>query len=317
MDPALMRHQTGVLLMRLSLATAAVAASFALVSAVQAERLTDQPLVDTGWLAANLDHESLVVLDIRDNSQDTNFYEQGHVPGALFAPYAAYGWRAEVNGVPGMLPPIEVIEERIAALGIDNDDHVVIVPHGSDSSDFASATRVYWTFKVLGHDGVSILDGGWRAWSEDGARVSTEVATASPGSFTAEFRPELLATADDVAAAEAAGIKLVDARPHAQFTGEVKPPVAQTAGTIPGAVNIDQATLYDEQAGSFVSPERIAELAGAQGVGATDETIAFCNTGHWASIAWFALSEVGGHENVTMYDGSMAEWTLDPSRPVL
>jgi thiosulfate/3-mercaptopyruvate sulfurtransferase len=45
--------------------------------------------------------------------------------------------------------------------------------------------------------------------------------------------------------------------------------------------------------------------------------ITFCNTGHLASIAWFGLSEVEGLKNVRLYDGSMSDWTTDPSRPVV
>ncbi|WP_438996873.1 hypothetical protein [Candidatus Puniceispirillum sp.] len=44
--------------------------------------------------------------------------------------------------------------------------HVVIVPAGVSSTDFGSSARAYWTFKVFGHEHLSILDGdfaGWRA----------------------------------------------------------------------------------------------------------------------------------------------------------
>ena len=61
--------------------------------------------------------------------------------------------------------------------------------------------------------------------------------------------------------------------------------------------------------------------AAAQGVPlrleGDEANIAFCNTGHWASVAWFGLSEVLGNKNTSMYDGSMAEWTADPARPVV
>jgi thiosulfate/3-mercaptopyruvate sulfurtransferase len=42
------------------------------------------------------------------------------------------------------------------------------------------------------------------------------------------------------------------------------------------------------------------------------ETVAFCNTGHWAATDWFALSEVLGQKNVKMYPGSMVSWSQDP-----
>jgi len=48
-----------------------------------------------------------------------------------------------------------------------------------------------------------------------------------------------------------------------------------------------------------------------------DGYISYCNTGHWASIGWFALSEIAKEPNVKNYDGSMVDWTFDPNREVI
>lgn len=285
----------------------------ALAGAAQAERLTDAPLVDSAWLSENLAVEGLLVVDIRDPADEATIHTDGFVPGAVEAPYAGYGWRAEVDGVPGMLPPTEEIAARIAALGAGDDTHVVIVSQGSDSTEFGKATRVYWTFKVLGHDAVSILDGGQNAWIAADGELAEAPAAAEPATFTAAFRPELLASTEQVAAAIADDTVLVDGRPAAQFAGESKSPVVLAAGTIPTAVNIQHTDLYDTD---FAAADEVAKLRELVGLESDAPTITFCNTGHWASIAWFGLSEVGGNPNVAMYDGSMAEWTQDPSRPV-
>ena len=47
------------------------------------------------------------------------------------------------------------------------------------------------------------------------------------------------------------------------------------------------------------------------------DEITYCNTGHWASVAWFGLSEVMGNKNTAMYDGSMTEWAADPNREMV
>ncbi|WP_240230641.1 sulfurtransferase [Devosia lacusdianchii] len=303
--------------MRLNLAGAVAVAGLLLTGAAHAERLTDKPLVDAAWLTENLGNESLVVLDIRDVVEGVDAYAAGHVPGAVAARYSEAGWRTTVNNIPGMLPPVEQIEASIAALGVNEDSQVVIVPAGTNASEFGGATRVYWTFKVLGHDAVTILDGGWAGWTKANGEVSTEVAAVTPGDFKAEFRPELLAEVAEVEAAIAGDANLVDARSVAQFIGQEKTNTVQTLGHIPTAVNINFDKFYDAQNASFASPETIAQLAEAAGVGGKSDFIAFCNTGHLASIAWFGLSEVEGLENVRLYDGSMAEWTADPARPVV
>jgi len=302
--------------MRRSIFAAALAAGLAFAAPALAERLTDQPLVDAAWLQQNLDNESLVVIDSRDAIQGALPYDAGHIPGAISAPYASAGWRTDLNGVPGMFPGVEQTSALIGQLGISNDDHVVIVPAGTDSSEFGAATRIYWTFKVLGHDAVSILNGGARAWQAAGGELTTAATTLEPTTFTPNFRSELLATTADVQTALENGTPLVDGRPPAQYRGEAKSPVVRVPGTIPGAVNIDNALFYDAQNASFASAETIAALAEGVGLSGDEANIAFCNTGHWASIIWFGLSEVQGNKNTRMYDGSMAEWAADPARPV-
>ena len=290
----------------------------ALVIGVAAPAAADSvsPLVDAQWLKANAAQENVVVLDIRDGIEGSDLGSEPYIEGAVVAPYGGAGWRTEIDGVPGMLPPVDEIVDLIGSLGIDNDDHVVIVPWGTDSTEFASATRVYWTFKYLGHDAVSILDGGWRQYDAAGGPRSAIAAKPQPVEFSYRLQDDILATTEDVAAALKAGVALVDGRPAEQFEGRSKSPVVRTAGTIPGAVNIEHSDLYSAEHGRFAEAETVEALASRVGLGADKKNITFCNTGHWASIAWFALSEVLGNKNTRMYDGSMAAWTADPSRPV-
>lgn len=274
------------------------------------------PLVTAEWLKAHAGDENLKIIDIRDEIEGTDLGELPYIANAAVAPYASAGWRVEVEGVPAQIPPPEQIAELIGSLGIDGDDHVVIVPWGTDSSEFGGATRVYWTFKYLGHDTVSILDGGWRQYDAQGGERVAEPATPAAAEFPVQVRPELRATTADVEAALAAGTKLIDARPEAQHLGQSKSPVVRIEGTIPGSINVPHSNFYSAEYASFATPETIAALTQSVDLVDGEENIVFCNTGHWASIAWFALHEVGGNENTAMYDGSMAEWAADPARPI-
>lgn len=291
-----------------SLAVAFAAPAFAVEAA--------GPLVDAAWVKSHLGKDNVVILDIRDKVAETDLGDKPYIPGAVVAPYSTAGWRTEINGVPGMLPPLEQITKLIGDLGIDNDDHVVIVPWGTDSSEFGGATRVYWTFKYLGHDQVSILDGGWRQYDAAGGERTAEPAKPEPAQFAYELREELLATTEDVQEALKAGTTLVDGRPVDQYEGKAKSPVVRAAGTLPGAVNIVHSSLYSGEYALASTPETVKALMEKAGVGASEKNIAFCNTGHWASVAWFGLSEIAGNKGTSMYDGSMAEWTADESRPV-
>jgi thiosulfate/3-mercaptopyruvate sulfurtransferase len=298
-------------------ATLALAAGLALTGAAQAERLTDKPLVDADWLAANLGKKNLVILDIRDATKDKDPYAEGHIPGAVSAKYSQSGWRATVNGVPGLLPSKEAIEKLVESLGVSDDSHVVIVPAGTNASEFGGGTRVYWTFKVLGHDAVSVLDGGYAAWTKAGKEVSKDAVTPAAGSFTPNYRPELRAEVQEVQDAIANDTNLVDARSVAQFIGKEKTNTVKALGTVPTSVNVNFDKFYHNDKPGFASADEVAQLTKAASVSDDKGVITFCNTGHLASIAWFGLSEVQGLKNVRLYDGSMSEWTADPARPVV
>lgn len=287
-----------------------------LVLAPMAAQAEVTPLVTAEWLKSQAGNENIVIVDIRDNVAETDLGELPYIANAVVAPYGSAGWRTESEGVPGQIPPAEQIAALIGGLGIDAGDHVVIVPWGTDSSEFGGATRVYWTFKYLGHDAVSILDGGWRQYDAQGGERVAEPATPVATEFAYEIQPELRATTADVEVALADGIKLIDGRPEAQFLGQSKSPVVRVEGTIPGAQNLPHSKFYSAEFASFALPETVKALTESVGLGADEENIVFCNTGHWASIAWFALHEVGGNTNTAMYDGSMAEWAADPARPI-
>ena len=274
------------------------------------------PLVTAEWLKSHAGDENLVILDIRDDIEKTDLGELPYIANAVVAPYGSAGWRTEVDGVPGQIPAEEQIAGLIGGLGIDGDDHVVIVPWGTDSSEFGGATRVYWTFKYLGHDDVSILDGGWRQYDAQGGERVAEAVTPEAVEFAYEVQPQLRTTTDQVVAALESGTKLIDGRPNEQFIGQSKSPVVRVPGTIPGAVNLPHSSLYSGEYASFAQPETVATLVKDLGLAEGEDNIVFCNTGHWASIIWFGLSEVAGNKNTAMYDGSMAEWAADPARPI-
>ena len=280
---------------------------------------TPAPLIDAVELAAQLGSSDLAVLDIRNkiDGGSREIFAKGHIPGAVYSDYLGDGWRVARNGVPGMLPPIADLEKLIGGLGIDNNDHVVIVSGGVSAVDYGSATRVFWTFKVLGHDKVSILDGGYKGWVSDASRAVVSGPSNPPtASFRADFQRHLLATREDVAAALKNGTSLIDNRPPEQYSGQKKHAKAARSGTIPGAVNIPQDKFFDGASGRFAGSDKVAALWSGQSVADDTEQIAFCNTGHWASLGWFASYAVLGNSKARMYDGSMTQWTADPNSPV-
>ena len=275
------------------------------------------PLVSPQWLKEHLSNPGLVVLDIRSaiDGGGADAHANAHIPGAVHSDYDKAGWRVTRNGVPFMLPTLAELEKLIGETGIDEDNHVVVVPAGVHATDFGSAARVYWTLKVAGHPAVSILDGGFAAWRAASYPVESGKHPPSPKIFTARLDNSLLAARSDVETLEksGSGATLLDARPVGYFTGKEKAPTAKAYGHIPGALNLDSATFYDPATNRLWPKDRLAAIAARLPDG---PAITYCNTGHWAATDWFVLAVILGRPNVRLYDGSMAEWSADARRPV-
>jgi thiosulfate/3-mercaptopyruvate sulfurtransferase len=261
-----------------------------------------EPLVSADWLAKQLHNPHVVVLDLRP----AGAYTEGHIPGAVSADFSTTGWMVRgPGGAAGALPPVDRIAATIGRLGVGNDDHAVIVV-----DRFPAAARVYWTFKVLGHADVSILDGGQLGWT---GPVEHGPVTRPPAVFTAHYIGSLRAELPEVTAAVAGnGTRLVDARPMSQWNGAVRSPVVRTGGHLPGAVQLDQGAALTPD-GRLKSRNELALMFAPAG---TKPAIVYCNVGYLSATDWFVLSEVLHRPDVKLYDGSMSEWTADPSRPV-
>jgi thiosulfate/3-mercaptopyruvate sulfurtransferase len=301
--------------------TPLILAAGALAMAGTAQAMHPAPLVEAEWLEEQLNNEDLVVLDVRsgiDDGGDRAAFEAARIPGSRYSNYAEEGWREERDGVVGLMPDADDLAQLIGGLGIANDDTVIVVPAGTGPTDFASATRVYWTFKALGHDEVAILNGGFAGWEQQGFETASgPIDPPEAATFSATLREELLATDEQVEASLQAGEQLVDARPEGFYIGTQQSPDVRVPGTIPDSVNLPHDGALVERDGAwYLEPERLTAAIDALELDREAPTVAFCNTGHWAASGWFQLSEVGGLDDVTMYDGSMAAWTRDESRPV-
>jgi thiosulfate/3-mercaptopyruvate sulfurtransferase len=275
------------------------------------------PLVSVEWLSQHLRDPGLVVLDIRSaiDGGGAETYAQGHIPGAIHSDYDKAGWRTTRNGLPYMLPSVAQLEKLIGELGIDEESRVVVVPAGVSVTDFGSAARVYWTLKVAGVPNVAILDGGLAAWVAAKEPLESGVKTLAPTIFTATIDKSLIAEAGDVERVLTTGNgTLVDARPLLFFQGKIKADAASAYGHIPGAINLDSASFYDEASNRLLRREQLATIAAK--IPADKPVVSYCNTGHWSATDWFVLSELLGRKNIRVYYGSIVDWASQPSRPL-
>lgn len=272
------------------------------------------PLVSPEWVAEHACDDGVVALDLRASPRS---FRRARIFCSVNSSYSGDGWRVAQGRIPGMLPEPAALAELIGALGIGNDDHVIVVGPGGWPGAATIATRVYWTFKAIGHDAVSLLDGGFAAFRADSSLPleNGPVRGRAPQTFAAALRPELLATADDVAAAAESGVRLIDARESEYFVGVNKAWAAARPGTLPGAANVPLTWLVTPD-GRFQPPEILESIVAHTALDREAPLIAFCNSGQMASLDWFVAHELLGNDRARVYDGSLAEWTADPARPV-
>jgi len=278
-----------------------------LLSLASASAIAAQPLVTPAELAARLGDSRLRIVDIRnDQLGGKSTFELGHIAGALHAPYA--NWRGPAES-PGKLPTVDALTALIQSLSIDRTTPVVVVYEGTDSTDFGSAARVYWTLKAAGVSTLSVLNGGMTAWRAAGLPISTETSVRAPSGFQVTLDPRLIATRDEVAlAVRNRSARLLDTRPAAYFTGETRHSAAKTPGTIVGAKNVSHEVWFTQDA-KLLATDDIKQVAQRVGVHTDQPTISFCNTGHWAATNWFVLSELLGHDDVKLYPESVVDWS--------
>jgi thiosulfate/3-mercaptopyruvate sulfurtransferase len=271
------------------------------------------PLIEPALV---IDHPDWVVLDIRPSSPEGNLpFEQGHCPNAVHSDYATDGWRRSEGGAPGLLPLASQLGALFSRLGLMPNDEIIILCAGTDATDLAAAARVFWTLKVAGHPAVSILNGGWRAWIEQGGAVETgPVPERAPSSYAVTLDRSFWSPVENVEAVLKTGTAaLLDARPHAFYTGQTKAGAARRAGRIPGAMNTDYTQSFDSHMGRLKPLEELERIFADVPGG---PVISYCNTGHTAALNWFILSQILVRKNVTLFDGSMTQWTQDDNRAV-
>ncbi len=267
--------------------------------------MTFGPLVSTEWLADYLGASDLKIIDgswrmpgagdARDN------YDAQHIPGAVFFDIDAIADKS--TDLPHMLPPASQFEEAAGALGIAAHDRVVVY----DEKGIFSAARVWWTFSAMGHETVAVLDGGLPKWLREGRPVTRDPAIPVRTIYNARPQPELCAVADDVRAALAEGVRVLDARPAERFIGAVgEPRPGLRSGHMPGAANVPFTSLLTPD-GALKSTADLTRIFAESGVNPGSRVITSCGSGVTAAVLSLALEVIGARRHA-LYDGSWAEW---------
>ncbi|MCB1528539.1 MAG: 3-mercaptopyruvate sulfurtransferase [Hyphomicrobiaceae bacterium] len=273
-------------------------------------------IVETDWLAQHLDAPDLVVFDASWHLPELNRdpkaeFEAAHIPGALF--FDIDELVDEKSDLPHMLPSTVKFASRMKKMGVGDGMRIVVY----DADGLYSAARAWWTFRVMGHDDVAVLNGGLKKWTSEKRPVEDGTAPRrSERHYTPRLNADLIRDIDDMRALlRNPTEQIVDARSPGRFAGtEPEPREGLRGGHIPGSVSIYHEEIINPD-GTIKSPEAIAKVFADAGIDPQKHVVSTCGSGVTASVLCLGLA-ILGQTNAAVYDGSWAEWGKDNGLPV-
>jgi len=273
-------------------------------------------LTGTDWLASELEAPDIVIIDgswhMPSEGRDARAeYLEEHIPGAIFFDIDEIA--DTKSPLPHMLPPPEKFSSRMRSMGIGDGSRVVVY----DTSGMFSAARVWWTFRVMGFDDVTVLNGGLPKWKREGLPLeSGEPTPRSTRHFTSRRNADLVRDVYDMKSIiKDHSAEIIDSRSADRFAGKVaEPRPGVRSGHIPGSLNVPYGKLVNAD-GTLKSKPELERVFARAGVDLGKPVVASCGSGITASVLALALAEIG-HRRTAVYDGSWSEWGADQSLPV-
>lgn len=254
-------------------------------------------------------------------------YLHAHIPTARFFDIDYHADREST--LPHMFPSESYMTELLQSYGINEGDTIVCY---DASSAYTAAARLWFTFLVFGikPDNIKLLDGGFKEWQTkfpDQLEHGEPKLTLPKGNIQAHFNSSMVYdmphVLDELKKPVDERPYLVDARDSPRFKGEApEPRPAKHRGHLPGALNmfhagIQTVTVNGRQ--GFRPQTEIEQIAQSIGLPPASEQkkpiLCYCGSGVTASSVLFALWALGYHD-LSLYDGSMAEYLNDDSVPI-
>ncbi len=273
------------------------------------------PLVNCEWLKARLGDPELVILDATlppvgvSPAPDVKArYLETHIPGALYFDIEEFSDHA--TPLPHMLPNPEEFARKASALGIGSGTAIVVY----EQVGVFSAPRAWWMFRTMGVQDVYLLDGGLTAWKDAGMPLDSGPVQRSAAEFKPRFDAAQVRDFAEIQLLIAEKSQILDARSAGRFAGTApEPRPGLSSGHMPGATSLPFTELLED--GRYLAPERLREVFSAKGVELTAPITTTCGSGVTAAALALGL-EILGAENVSLYDGSWAEYAQHPEAKI-
>lgn len=271
-----------------------------------------QPIVSSQWLNKNIVGPNIIVVDATIlkaiDSVNSDSKNKVYVKGARVLDIK--NDFSNVNApFPNTMLSSQLFEEKARNLGINNDSIIIVY----DDYGYYSSSRVWWMFKAMGHQSVSVLDGGLPVWRENNFPVQKyPLDNYEIGAFKSNYNSKMIHNYEKVLnSIDDNSIQIIDARSNDRYLGvKDEPRPGLRSGHIPNSKSLPYTDILDGYI--MKKPVDLKEIFKQF----HDKEIIFsCGSGITACILALG-AEMSGLDNISIYDGSWTEWGSMKELPI-
>ena len=217
-------------------------------------------------------------------------YLNGHIPGAAFLDHQQLADKQSPYQL--MVPGAAILASSLGDLGINPESEVVVYA----TTNMAWATRIWWLLRYAGFNNVRVLNGGLAGWQAVGGELETEEHRYPVATFDIDLQPDWIVSKEDV---------LNAMQDETTSTVNALPEQAHDNAHIAGS-SCQPFSLFLDDGSRLLADDELKERLGE--VAKDGRVFTYCGGGIAATVN-AVVHKLVGNPNVSVYDGSMSEWT--------
>lgn len=272
--------------------------------------LQSSPIVNAKWLSKNVCKDNIKIIEV---GVSFNSYIVEHIKCAKYTNFYNDGWRVVKNRVSMVLPSPDDLVKVVRSLEIENKDHIVLYAKKNTTYGMAEVTAIYFTFKYLGHENISILNGGYPNFKKTESLFveEGEYDNKITSKYVYKLNNTILANSEDIINNQKNNLPIVDSREADFFLGINKLRSFEKFGTIEKSINIPAKWFLESRGLNFNNKNKINKIFSQVGLPEKENVIFFCYSGLESSLNWFVSHELMKNSKAKLYEGSIFKWNQE------